>query len=169
MSFSTRVLSEELMRAVNYAHRKGVAMVASVGNRGENVLSYPAAFGNVVGVASTTALDTMSTFSNFGSDMVHIAAPGEGFMTTYPGGLFAAGWGTSFSTALVSGGVALLHHVELRNNGQIQEYCPSSFYKTAMALAKGAWEPVPSDDWGEGRIDLLEAVKNKVKGGTGNC
>src|SRR2546426_7846581 len=41
----------------------------------------------------------------FRSD-VQLAAPGEGIITTYPGGHYAAAWGTSFSTAFVSGGAA---------------------------------------------------------------
>ena len=38
-----------------------------------------------------------------------MGATGEGLVTTFPGGLYAAAWGTSFSSALVAGTVALLH------------------------------------------------------------
>jgi len=50
----------------------------------------------------------MSSFSNYGSDVVSIAAPGEALVTTYPGNHYAAAWGTSFSSALVAGTTAEL-------------------------------------------------------------
>ncbi len=169
MSFSTEIQSVELMRAINYADRNEVAVVASAGNRGDTTLSFPAAFGNAIGVAATDDLDAMSGFSNYGPDLVHVAAPGEGFMTTYPGGLYSAAWGTSFSTAIVSGTVALLHHVEATNKGVITTFCNSDSRETAIALKAGVVNPSSSDAWGYGRLDVLEAVMNKVKGGTANC
>lgn len=102
MSFGLPELSDALMRAVNYAARKGVVCVASVGNDGQNALLYPAAFGNVIGVASVSQQNQQSNFSNFGFD-VSIAAPGEALVTTYPGNHYAVAWGTSFSSAIVAG------------------------------------------------------------------
>jgi thermitase len=108
MSFSLPVISDEVMRAINYATRKGVVCVASVGNDGETRLVYPAAFGNVIGVASTNQQNQRSSFSNYGPDLVTVAALGEALITTYPGAHYAAVWGTSFSSALVAGGADLL-------------------------------------------------------------
>ena len=102
MSFGLPELSDAQLRAVNYAARKGVICVASVGNDGQNELLYPAAFGNVIGVASVNQQNQPSNFSNFGFD-VSIAAPGEALVTTYPGNHYAVVWGTSFSSALVAG------------------------------------------------------------------
>jgi subtilisin family serine protease len=103
MSFGFPQISDTLMQAVNYATRKGVICVASVGNDGQNVLVYPAAYGNVIAVASVSQQNQISTFSNYGPDLVTIAAPGEALVTIYPGDHYAAVWGTSFSSALVSG------------------------------------------------------------------
>src|SRR5437660_9637701 len=100
MSFSTEQRSAELKRAINYAASHGVVCVSSGGNNGSRLPVYPAAFDNVLGVGSTSNLDARSTFSNFGDD-VQLAAPGEGIITTYPGGHYAAAWGTSFSTESV--------------------------------------------------------------------
>ncbi len=51
MSFELPHISDAMMKAINYASRKGVTCVASAGNDGTNALVYPAAFGNVVSVA----------------------------------------------------------------------------------------------------------------------
>src|SRR5262249_41072068 len=95
MSFSLLAQSEELLRAVNYANDHDVICVSSAGNTGKETLVYPAGFRVVIGVGSTTNLDTRSDFSNFGNGLVRIAAPGA-LITSYPGGGYAAVWGTSF-------------------------------------------------------------------------
>ena len=106
MSFELTQISDALMKAINYADRHGVICVASAGNDGQSGLVYPAAFGNVIGVASVDQQDEQSSFSNFGPDLVQVAAPGEALITTYPGNHYAAAWGTSFSSALIAGTVA---------------------------------------------------------------
>jgi subtilisin family serine protease len=108
MSFSLAAPSEELVRALNYANEKKVIAVASAGNSAEDTLVFPAALRNVIGVGSTNNWDKRSSFSNFGNALVRLAAPGEALITAYPGGGYAAVWGTSFSAGLVSGGAALL-------------------------------------------------------------
>ncbi len=160
MSFSMEEFSPELARAINFAHRNGVICVAAAGNRGERVLTYPSAFGNAVGVASTSYQDTVSFFSNFGSDMVALAAPGEGVITAFPGGFWAAGWGTSFAAPLVAGTVALLH--DTTGNGSMQS--AADFYQALYALAKGAeYLPSLSAELGNGRLDAAAAVDNRLQ------
>src|SRR5713101_7378784 len=152
MSFSTEQRSAELNRAINYAVRRGVICVSSAGNNGARLRVYPAAFDNVLGVGSTSNLDARSTFSNFGDD-VQLAAPGEGIITTYPGGHYAAAWGTSFSTAFVSGGAALLLQVNIRTNQET----------AADALEENAKELPDSLGLGEGRIDLYRALLSAIR------
>jgi subtilisin family serine protease len=68
----------------------------------------------------------ISSFSNYGPDIVSVAAPGEALVTTYPGNHYAAAWGTSFSSALVAGTTAdLLSAIDqnlalLMHTGDIQ-------------------------------------------------
>jgi subtilisin family serine protease len=145
MSFSVASYSQEMANAIKFAHHHEVICVASAGNDGKDVSVYPAALDNVMGVASTTNSDTLSSFSNYGQDLVWVAAPGEGIITTYPFGTYAAGWGTSFSAPMVSGAAALLLGV----NSECNESCAEH------ALAHAV--PIPADV-GNGRVDLYQAV-----------
>jgi thermitase len=110
MSFSFNTMaSTEMQKAVNYATGRGLTCVAAAGNDGKKISVYPASYGGVIGVASTTNNDTRSSFSNYGSQVVWVAAPGEGVVSSFPFGTYASASGTSFSTPLVSGTVALLN------------------------------------------------------------
>src|SRR5260370_16652910 len=114
MSFDTKTSSVELQKALDYANQQGIIFAASAGDDGQGppLLVYPAALQNdVMGVASTSDQDTRSSFSNYGSLIVWVAAPGEAIVSTYPFDTYAAGWGTSFSSPFVSGGAALLHNL----------------------------------------------------------
>ncbi|PYU17749.1 MAG: hypothetical protein DMG29_00230 [Acidobacteria bacterium] len=153
MSFSTEQRSAEMKRAINYAVRRGVICVSSAGNKGSRLRVYPAAFDYVLGVGSTSNQDTRSTFSDFGDDDVKLAAPGEGIITTYPGGHYAAAWGTSFSTAFVSGGAALLLQVNMRTNQEV----------AADALEGNAKQLPDRLGLGEGRIDLYRALMSVIQ------
>ncbi len=149
MSFSLTTSSLELMKALNYATDHNVICVGSVGNDGSETLVYPAAFHNVIGVASTDNLDNRSSFSNYGPALAHIAAPGEGIVTTYPGGNYAVVSGTSFSAPLVSAGAALMLQVDV-------DLSPSE----ALQAVSNAKKLTP--DLGFGRLDLYQAVRSLV-------
>lgn len=150
MSFSLAGSSDEFSRAVDYATSSGVVCVASAGNSGKEVLVYPAALKSVVGVASTDNLDNRSTFSNYGANLVSLAAPGEGLITTYPGNHYAGAWGTSFSTPLVAGGAALLLQLDPKMS---PDKVAGSFSKAAKI----------SQDLGAGRLDLFLALSSRAK------
>ena len=118
MSFSMPQPSAELGHALDYAASQSVVSAAAAGNDGAQTVVYPAGFQNdVMGVASTSLSENRSTFSNYGSD-VWVAAPGEGIISTYPFGTYAAGWGTSFSTPFVSGTVGLVANFQPNLNEQ---------------------------------------------------
>jgi subtilisin family serine protease len=108
MSFNMKVNSPELTRAIDYAFARKVILVASAGNDGNEILVFPAASPKVMGIASVTPFGQRSGFSNYGPGLVTLSAPGEGVIVAYPGNNYASAWGTSFSTPLVSGAVALL-------------------------------------------------------------
>jgi subtilisin family serine protease len=145
MSFSFSTYSAEVSNALKYANRHRLICVSSAGNDGKEEIVYPAALSGVMGVASTTNDDKLSTFSNYGEDLVWVAAPGEGIITTYPFGTFGAGWGTSFSAPFVSGAAALLLNVSMSFNESSAE----------RALAHAFWI---NPDLGNGILDLYQAL-----------
>jgi subtilisin family serine protease len=146
MSFDARTGSAELKKAIDYATSKGVVLVASVGNDGQDLDVYPAVYSSVLGIGSTSMKDVRSSFSNFG-DTVDLAAPGEGIISTYPRGKYAAGWGTSFSAPMVAGAAALLNQLQQR----------LTVAQTAQALSQT--DTVNSPGMGAGRLDLVQACK----------
>jgi subtilisin family serine protease len=146
MSFDFKTPSQELSSALDYANQLNIICVASAGNDGAMETVYPAVLQtDVMGVASTSDIDTRSTFSNFGNAIVWVAAPGEAIITTYPFSTYSAGSGTSFSAPFVSGGAALLRALRTGIN--------QSLASDAIAHAQfvGA-------NMGNGRMDLLMAL-----------
>jgi subtilisin family serine protease len=150
MSFSMPQSSPGLQAAIQYALSKNVATVASSGNDGAKTLVYPASYGGVQGIGSSTNTDLRSTFSNYGSGVVTFAAPGEGVITTYPGNNYAAGWGTSFSTPMFAGAASLVL--------QARPTAKPGDITNALSKTKQI------SDMGYGRIDLYQSLTNLLGG-----
>jgi subtilisin family serine protease len=146
MSFDLATPSQALSQAVSYANRANVVLVAAAGNESTSARVYPAALnGYVVGVASTTDWDARSSFSNYGSADVWIAAPGEYVISTFPGGSYAAASGTSFSSPLVAGTASLLLNAKSGLNQS----------QAASALSHGR---LLTPDLNHGRLDAYQAI-----------
>lgn len=111
-----------LQEMIDKAYEKGIVCVAAAGNGekinginiGQETKHYPAASDHCISVASTTADDKLSRFSNYG-DWVDIAAPGSDIYSTYKadGSLSTNAYkklnGTSQATPVVSAIAALLY------------------------------------------------------------
>ncbi len=153
MSFDLTTSSTELKNAINYANSKNVICVASSGNDGKQEMVYPAGLQNVMGVASTNNQDQRSSFSNYGNQIVWVAAPGEGVITTYPFATYAAGWGTSFSSPMVAGTASLIVNMQ-PNFGENQ---------AAWAISHAKWIGL---NMGNGRLDVYGTLSslNPIKG-----
>jgi thermitase len=123
-----------LRAAIQEAIAKGVIVVAATGNSGVPTVSFPAAYTGVIAVGATDRQGALASYSNFGSQTL-IAAPGGDFseeqllqffqafaqdfqqlvpklkpnlLTIYPSGTY--GWfsGTSGSSPIVAGVVAMM-------------------------------------------------------------
>jgi Subtilase family len=147
MSFSFTNSSSAMSDAIEYANSKGVICVAAAGNEGEEIKQYPASLSQVMGVASTSNSDTLSSFSNYGPEVEWVAAPGENIVSTYPFGVYASSSGTSFSTPFVSGTAALLVSVD------------SSVNQSSAANAIGHAKYI-SPQLNRGLLDAYQAVQS---------
>jgi len=154
MSFDVSTPSAALSKAVSYANKNSVVLVAAAGNENTSAPVYPAALnGSVMGIASTTNWDARSSFSNYGNADVWIAAPGEYVISTFPGGTYASASGTSFSSPLVAGTAALL----LNAKPSLNQAKASSALSHAIKLTA---------DLHNGRLDVYQAVSAWVNAST---
>ena len=110
--------SEEEFQAMKKAQEKGILIVAAAGHDHHNTdleenRYYPAAYENkglknIISVASIDNEGRLLPSSNYGVKSVDIAAPGEGILSTIPGGKYGKLTGTSQATAFVTGVAALI-------------------------------------------------------------
>jgi subtilisin family serine protease len=160
MSFDLTASSPALKQAVVYANKAGVVLVAAAGNESTSAPVYPAALnGYVVGIASTTSWDSRSSFSNYGTTDVWIAAPGENIVSTFPGGTYGSASGTSFSSPIVAGTVSLM----LSARSSLNQSQAASSLSHAVKL---------TPDLNRGRLDAYQAISawvNSSGSGSGSC
>ena len=154
MSFSIGQDSQAFEQILQKAWSNGIVLVASAGNNAEDASDiYPASYPIVIAVVATDLEDRLADFSNFGRT-ISVTAPGDGVVTTFPGGLYARASGTSFSTPLVSGSVALVVSLGARSN---------TAARTIIVTADSIDELNPEFKklLGKGRINLLNALGTK--------
>ncbi len=137
---------------INNAWAQGAIIMASAGNSATSQPHYPAAYSNVVAVASTNSSDQVSWFSNYGS-WIDICAPGEGIMSTTPGNTYATWDGTSFSCPIAAGLACQVWAADpdLNNAGVLQQ-----IYTTCVNI--DSLNPGLEGLLGWGRIDAGAAI-----------
>ena len=147
--------AQTLENAVDHAWNQGALVVAAAGNNGTETLFYPAAYGNVMSVASSNDQDYRSCFSNYSEGFISVAAPGENVVGAMPGPEYghAAFNGTSLAAPHVSGlGALLLSQDPSRTNVDV---------RTLIEATTEDLGPTGTDAFfGTGRINALRAVND---------
>uniref|UniRef100_A0A540VEF0 S8 family serine peptidase n=1 Tax=Litorilinea aerophila TaxID=1204385 RepID=A0A540VEF0_9CHLR len=126
-------------------------VVAGAGNDDSTTPFYPAAYPEVIAVASTGQNDQKSVFSNFGP-WVDIAAPGELIRTTQIGGYVTVD-GTSLSASMVAGVAGLLRSAHPDWSPELVKW---QLLNTAFSI--DSLNPTLVGQLGYGRLDAAAAL-----------
>ncbi|MBD6615828.1 S8 family serine peptidase [Komarekiella sp. 'clone 1'] len=149
--------SQLMKQAIEYAHRKGVAIVAAAGNENTNGASYPARYPHVIGVSAFGPDGERAPYSNFGAG-VDISAPGgseagkilQETINEEGEGVFLGFQGTSMASPHVAGVTALIKAAGIKE--------PDEILKVLKQSAR-----VIQDDglnyYGAGQLNAEAAVK----------
>ncbi|MFC9292678.1 S8 family serine peptidase [Streptomyces sp. NPDC057011] len=175
---------EGVKRAQEYAEGKGSLQIAAAGNENYDLahkttdsaspndstpvtrtitnacMDIPTELPGVVTVAANGTGVTKASFSNFGQNVIDVAAPGSNVYSTAPGGGYSTKSGTSMATPHVVGVAALIASAnpgitpaQIRDKLATQANdiaCPSDSRCTGTT-ANNAF-------FGEGQVDALKAV-----------
>jgi subtilisin family serine protease len=164
-----------LNKLVNWAASHDVLVVSAAGNdefnfnHSRNLVVIPAEAGNSLAVSATGPTDLPAPYTNYGTSLVWVAAPGGDFSISSPlGGVFSTyftppgysgylfAWmsGTSMAAPNACGVAALI----------IEKYGRMSVGRLKTILANSAddlGKPGTDDFYGRGRVNAYRAVTRK--------
>jgi serine protease len=159
--------SSVMREAIDYAHKKGVVIIAAAGNAARNAAEYPGRYPHVMAVAALDAAGQKAPYSNFGAG-VNISAPGGSTTNGEAGGIlqntinpqtkepvFAAFQGTSMASPHVAGVAALVKATNIKDPDEV------------MAVLTQSARKVEGDElnhYGAGKLDAAAAVQLALKG-----
>jgi serine protease len=161
--------SEVMAKAIEYAHKKGVTIVAAAGNGGRPVVEFPAAYENVIAVSAVGPDGKLAPYSSYGKEL-DIAAPGGNKSMGEESGIlqntidpsdpsksvYAYFQGTSMATPHVAGVAALVISTGVKDPDEVEKVLTSS----ATAVGDKGWD----QKYGHGILNA-EAAVGGAKGG----
>jgi thermitase len=134
--------SQEEHDAIVEAEKKGILFVAAAGNERSNSdvsKYYPADYG-LSNIISVTAIDKQTevlSSSNYGTETVDIAAPGNNILSCLPNNTYGTMTGTSQATAFVTGaGVLAMAKREAFKAVEVKKYILSTGDAETSLIAK---------------------------------
>jgi serine protease len=155
--------SKLMEEAIDYAHDKGVVIIAAAGNANRNAASYPARYPKVIGVSALDSAGVKAPYSNFGAG-VDISAPGgsesgkilqETINPRTREASFVGYQGTSMAAPHVAAVAALVKASGVK--------APDDVLRVLQQSAR----PVEEDSlnhFGAGQLDAAAAVKLALRG-----
>lgn len=162
----------KLMReAIEYAHGKGVVIVAAAGNAARSAVEFPARYPHVIGVSALDDAGQKAPYSNYGAG-VDLSAPGGSLKDNDGlGGIlqhtinprdgsstFSALQGTSMAAPHVTGVAALIRSIGIQNPDQVEK------------ILKQSATPVkddPANYFGTGQLNASHAVSLATRDSVG--
>jgi serine protease len=96
-----------LTSEIRQGRAEGIVFVGASGNDNQPVVGYPASLPEVIAVGAVTNSKTRASFSNYGVSLDLVAPGGDPVWMTRLGGDYVSNRGTSFSSPIVAGVVAL--------------------------------------------------------------
>jgi thermitase len=148
ISYSGLPYSSAVQSAAQYMKNKGGLVVVAAGNTGavDNV----APTTSMIPVAATASDDSSASFTTYGA-FVAMSAPGSNIYSTSKSGGYGIYGGTSFSTPIVGGTIALMMAANPKlSSSEIENL----LYKSATDLGAAGRDP----RFGYGRVDAAAAV-----------
>jgi serine protease len=163
--------------AIKYAYNNGVVLVAGSGNEGVGIVSYPAAYAEVIAVGATRYDDNLSYYSQYGSAQ-ELVAPGGDLNVDQNGDGYGDGvlqqsfdpydegppeiladptvfgWWFYHGTSQASPHVSALVAMMIANNQTGIENIRTILHETAVDLGTPGWDQT----YGYGRIDAYAAL-----------
>jgi subtilisin family serine protease len=162
MSLGSEDKSAAVEAAIKAAADKGVWVVSSSGNTGDQNVTFPANEAYVekttagqysVSVGSVNSADLKSEFSTYGTkkEPLEMVAPGEVVYAPAPGNMMAAWSGTSMAAPMATGALALALGQTLKvNRGDLVDKLLSG----TADIYSGGMNKQYKDLLGEGRLDV---------------
>jgi len=155
----TVAMSSNLDDAIQMAVDNNLVVVCSSGNGFASTVGYPSSNPNVMSIGATNESELREGFSNQGPRL-EISAPGTNILTTTIGGGYSAVGGTSFSSPIISGVIALMLAV---NPGLDNDVIRQILWDTADKIGPYDYNHDPkrpghSLELGYGRVNARAAI-----------